>query len=240
LQAVDVPPIQLYELTTRDDRRPSPYCWRTKYALAHKGLAFTAVPLGFTELPTRFQGAHKTVPIIDDGGTVVGDSWAIADYLDATYPDRPRLFGSATERALCRFVEASFLGGPARIIMSVVIGDIFDRARDEDRAYFRASREQRLGCTIEEAVATRHTRLEALRAGLEPIRLALAANGGPFLCGAAPTYADYVAAGGLLWPASVTTLPLLRSDDPLMPWLARIQDLYDGLGHKSAMSALAA
>jgi glutathione S-transferase len=237
---VRVPPIQLYELTTRDDRRPSPYCWRTKYALAHKGLPFEAVPLGFTEIPARFQGAHKTVPIIDDGGTVVADSWAIADYLDATYPDRPRLFGSAAERALCRFVEASFLAGPARTIMSVIVGDIFARVRDEDRAYFRASREQRLGCTLEEAAANREARLDAIRAGLEPVRLTLAANGGPFLCGAAPSYADYVAAGGLLWPASVTTLPLLRSDDPLVPWLARIQDLHGGVGHKSPMSPIAA
>ena len=34
--------ITLYDLAGADEhRRFSPYCWRTKMALAHKGLAFT-------------------------------------------------------------------------------------------------------------------------------------------------------------------------------------------------------
>ena len=33
------------------------------------------------------------MPIIQDGGKVVNDSFAIAQYLERTYPDRPSLFG---------------------------------------------------------------------------------------------------------------------------------------------------
>jgi glutathione S-transferase len=33
------------------------------------------------------------VPIIQDGDKVVNDSFAIAQYLERTYPDRPSLFG---------------------------------------------------------------------------------------------------------------------------------------------------
>ncbi len=33
------------------------------------------------------------VPIIQDGDNVVNDSFAIAQYLERTYPDRPSLFG---------------------------------------------------------------------------------------------------------------------------------------------------
>ena len=39
----------LYELVGKDDRRFSPNCWRTRYALAHKGLKAEYVPCAFTE-----------------------------------------------------------------------------------------------------------------------------------------------------------------------------------------------
>jgi glutathione S-transferase len=226
--------IRLYDLATRDDRRPSPYCWRAKYALAHKGLPFETVAVGFTDISTLFDGGYKTVPILEDGGEVIADSWAIADYLDQSYPDRPRLFGSATERALCRFLEASLAMSANRHVVTVAVMDIHDHLRDSDQAYFRASREKRLGRSLEEVVAGREARLETVRAGYDSLRLTLE-HGEPFLSGAAPGYADYIAAGALLWPASVLTVPLLRSDDPLLPWLHRVQDLYGGLGRESPL-----
>ena len=33
------------------------------------------------------------VPVIVDGKTSMGDFWKIAKYLEATYPDKPSLFG---------------------------------------------------------------------------------------------------------------------------------------------------
>jgi glutathione S-transferase len=229
--------IRLYDLAVRDDRRPSPFCWRAKYALAHKGLAFEAVPVAFTDIPALFGGAHKTVPILEDGSKIIGDSWAIADYLDEAYPDRPRLFGSATERELCRFLEASLFLSAGRNVLTIVIKDIHDHVKEVDREYFRTSREKRLGRTLEEVAAGREDRLDAARAGFDSVRLALA-GGGPFLSGASPGYADYITAGFLLWPASVATIPLLRSDDPLLSWLGRVQDLHGGLGHKSPLYPL--
>ena len=42
--------IKLYDLTgAEDDRRFSPYCWRVKMALMHKGLAFDTIPWRYTE-----------------------------------------------------------------------------------------------------------------------------------------------------------------------------------------------
>ena len=62
--------ITMYDLAgTEADRRFSPFCWRTKMALAHKGLAVETVPWRFTEkdkLPTPNDGR---VPVIVDGGT---------------------------------------------------------------------------------------------------------------------------------------------------------------------------
>ena len=48
--------ITLYDLCGQDDRRFSPFCWRTKYALAHKGLAFETVPVSFSAIKTIGDG----------------------------------------------------------------------------------------------------------------------------------------------------------------------------------------
>ena len=50
--------ITLYDLVFQEDRRPSPFCWRAKFALKHKGLDWRDEPTGFTEkqrspLPSR-------------------------------------------------------------------------------------------------------------------------------------------------------------------------------------------
>ena len=41
--------ITLYDLAFDGDRRPSPYCWRAKLALKHKGLKWRDEPMGFNE-----------------------------------------------------------------------------------------------------------------------------------------------------------------------------------------------
>ena len=63
-------------------RSASPYLWRSRYALAHKGIEFTSVPLGFTDISTVFGGLFNTVPVLRDGDHVVAESWDIAEYLE--------------------------------------------------------------------------------------------------------------------------------------------------------------
>lgn len=230
--------ILLFDLACIDGRRPSPFCWRTKYALAQKGLAFETQPVRFREIASIPGGGQKTVPVIDDNGRYVADSWAIADYLDATYPDRPKLFASQAERSLCHFVEASLFTTTFAVLFPMYVKDVHDHAFEEDRAYFRETREKRMGRTLEEGCAGREERLEQARAGFQAIRLTLA-QGQPFLSGDQPGYADYVVAGFLLWVASVATLPLLKADDPLLAWLDRVRDLYGGLGRSATFNAIA-
>ena len=66
--------ITMYDLAgTEADRRFSPFCWRTRMALAHKGLEVETVPWRFTEkdkLPAPNEGR---VPVIVDGGKTVHD-----------------------------------------------------------------------------------------------------------------------------------------------------------------------
>ena len=79
--------IVLYDLAGEDpDVRFSPYCWRTRFALAHKALPVDTEPWRFTDRDAiAFSGQGK-VPVIRDGGTVVFDSWTIAEYLEDQVP----------------------------------------------------------------------------------------------------------------------------------------------------------
>lgn len=229
----------LHDLVCQDDRRPSPFCWRIKYALAHKGLAYDARPVAFTEIPELYGGTYATVPILADGARVIHDSWRIADYLDEAYPDRPALFASAAERAMCRFTEG-WLIDVFQKVFPIYVRDIHEHTLARDRAYFRESRERRLGRTLEEVAAGREAKLAAARESLAPLRLTLMHQGQPFIAGERAGYADYCVAGVLLWIASIGTLPLLAADDPVVAWFERVQGLFGGVGHTAPLHAIAA
>ena len=143
-------PIVMYDLAGADPAlRFSPYCWRTRMALAHKGLGVETVPWRFTDKDMIAFSGQGRVPVIRDGETVVSDSWAIACYLEAHYPERPSLFGGAVGQAHARLInawaDAAVLGAAARLI----VRDVFDAIDPKDREYFRSSREQRFGATLE-------------------------------------------------------------------------------------------
>jgi glutathione S-transferase len=223
--------IVLHDLAGADpDVRFSPYCWRTRFALAHKGLPVETVPWRFTEPDAiAFSGQGK-VPVIQDDGKVVSDSWAIAEYLEQQYPT-PTLFGGAIGRAHALFInswaDAVLVGGIARFIVS----DLMDIIDPSDRAYFRSSREARFGQNLEAVQAGRQDRLTAFRESLLPIRLVLRRQ--KWLGGAAPSYSDHIVAGTLMWPRCASRFELLDGNDPVSEWQGRVLDLYGGIGQSA-------
>ena len=89
----------LYTLCGADPaQRFSPHSWKVVMALCHKGLDFGEQPTPFTEIRSIEDGFSPTVPVLDDGGRLVRDSFDIALYLEDTYPDRPTLFGGRAAR----------------------------------------------------------------------------------------------------------------------------------------------
>jgi glutathione S-transferase len=67
--------ITLYDLAGAEaDRRFSPFCWRTRLALAHKDLAVETVPWRLTETDKIAFSSQGKVPVIVDGGKTVYDS----------------------------------------------------------------------------------------------------------------------------------------------------------------------
>lgn len=82
--------ITLYDLAgVEADRRFSPFCWRTKMALAHKGLEFETIPWRFTEKDKLPRPNGGRVPVIVDGNQVVHDfrpSPPISKHITQTVP----------------------------------------------------------------------------------------------------------------------------------------------------------
>jgi len=220
--------IVMHDLAGADpDVRFSPYCWRIRFALAHKGLPVETIPWRFTETEViAFSGQGK-VPVIRDRETVVYDSWSIAEYLEDQHP-APALFGGAVGKAHAQFVNAwadgVLVGGIARFI----VRDLLDVIDPKDRDYFRKSREARFGASLEAIQAGREDRLAAFRDLLLPIRLVLRRQ--DWLGGAAPSYADHIIAGTLMWPRCASRFALLEDTDRVARWFDRVLDLYGGLG----------
>lgn len=230
--------IRLYELVIENERSSSPYVWRTRYALAHKGLPFESVPLGFTDIPKTFNGTCKTVPVLRYRDVTIVDSWDIAEHLDTAFPNTQPLFSGPAELAMVRLFDAWFTPSVMAKLFALYALDIHNAARPEDRPYFRQSREARIkGPTLEEFTAGRESRLPAAREALSPLRHQL--KNRPYLGGDTPNYADYIALGAFHWVASVNTLPLLdKADETLRRWLDRGFDLYGGIGRDARMKPL--
>ena len=219
--------IILYDLAGAEaDRRFSPFCWRTRMALAHKGLAVETVPWHCTDKAALPQPNVGRVPVIVDGDRVVHDSAAIADYLEQHYPGRS-LFGDACGRTLARFVQAwtDTVLHPA--LIRFVLLDIHRHCTPQDQEYFRRSREERFGTTLEDIVRDRDANLPAFRASLDPLRRTVEQQ--DFICGGAPAYADYIAFGAFQWARAISGFELLAPNDGIAAWRTRMLDLFDGL-----------
>lgn len=217
---------ELYELAGADPaRRFSPYCWRSRMALAHKGLEAECIPWRFTETQAiAFSGQDK-VPVLVDGDQVVSDSWSIAEYLEDRYPEAPSLFRGA--RQPVRFVAAWADTVVNPHLARMIVSDIPQWLDEGHRAYFRASREARFGMPLEQVTQDRESRLSEFRAALQPMRVLLRQN--RFLGGDAPDYSDYAVFGGFQWARCVSSLSLLEPGDPVHAWRDRLLDLFGGL-----------
>jgi glutathione S-transferase len=210
----------LFDLATRSDSRPSPFCWRAKLALTHKQLPFESRATLYSEIPTLGDGSFKTLPVINDGGVWSGGSLNIAVDLESRYPDAPTLFPNDSQRWFVEFVE-SWVDLTLHLqIFPVVAMKIWEQLPSSEQDYFRRTREQRLGMSLEEAHRLSVTKLPAIRASLDPMRRILARR--PCLAGESPAYADYIVYGALKWYWLSMGSRLIEAGDPIAAWFDRI------------------
>jgi hypothetical protein len=222
----------MYDLAGADPAvRFSPYCWRIRMALAHKGLEVETIPWRFCDKEAIAFSGQGAVPVLRDGETVVHDSWAIADYLDKRHADRPALMDGAQGRALASFARHFSERVFAPIAFKAVILDIHDVIDAGDRDYFRKSREARVGKTLEDFAIGEDEARALMKPALAPLRALLQEQA--FVNGDSPAFADYCLFGGFMWVRGVSRKRLLDEDDPVHAWRERMLDLFDGFARKA-------
>jgi len=232
-------PIVLYDLAGANPAlRFSPYCWRTRLAIAHKDLPVKTIAWRFSDAAKiGFSGQGK-VPVIRDGDHVVSDSWTIAEYLEEAYSEHPTLFGGPTGQRHARFVNAWADSTLNPAISRMIVLDVWRVIDPRDQEYFRKSREARFGMTLEEVCRDRGKRIaEFRRTTLQPVRLVLEAQ--QWLGGDSPSYADYIVFSGFQWARCVSDFELLAEDDPIGAWRLRMLEMFGGLAGSAPIAAAA-
>jgi glutathione S-transferase len=217
-------------------RRISPFSWRIRYALAHKGLDPEVVPTRFADVARiRALSGQDLVPIIEDDGRVVHDSCSIACHLEDRFPDRPSLFGGTAGRGTARLVNiwSDTTLNPA--IRPQVSADFIRCIDPGDRDYFRRSRETQFGMTLEQFCAGRDAALPELSKVCAPVERTLSEQ--PFLAGDAPAYVDYIIFS-VFQQARIGSprdvLHLAPGMESTRAWRSRMVALHGGLGDRFA------
>lgn len=224
--------IKFFDLAGRDARlRFSPFCWRTKMALLHKGLAFETTPWCFTEKDAISQTGQGRVPVLIDNSQWLHDSWQIALYLDRTYPDRPPLMRAQAERAMAHFVNnwCDFMLHLA--LRPLVFLDVYKNSVEKDQPYFRESREKLIGMTLEELCGDREGAIRAFSRTFAPMERTL--HDEAYLGGTQPNYADYVVFGSLQWANVISGTTFLPPDSAAAAWFERLLDYHKGYARKA-------
>ncbi|KAG8220972.1 hypothetical protein J3R82DRAFT_2477 [Butyriboletus roseoflavus] len=193
----------------------SPNTWKTRYALNIKGVPYKtewveypdieslAKKIGAPATGTKDDGTPAyTLPIINDPNTgkVIADSFLIAEYLDATYPNGNTLFPSGT-KPLVEAFESSVVGAIGGILPLQLAISCFILNPPSEK-YFRATREAKFGQKIEAFSPEgpkRDADLAKGKEGLAQVDNWLAKSDGKFVLGNTVSYADAVLAGWLTW-----------------------------------------
>lgn len=232
--------ITFYDLSAKNGARFSPFGWRARMALAHKGLeaGATVEHVRFGEKEKLEFSGQKLVPVLQDADTVVCDSWDIACYLEDNYADRPSLFGGEAGRGAAMFVNewANRVINP--LIAGLIVHDVYLACDERDKPYFKESREARFGKSLEEVQKGREDRLPDLHKALAPARAVIEKQ--PYIGGTGPSYADYALFGSLMWARISSSFELLPESDPLWAWRERLLDAHDGAARKEKPCADAA
>ena len=217
-----------------EGRRISPFSWRIRYALAHKGLDPQVIDTRFADVARiRALSGQDLTPILEDGGQIIHDTWRIACHLDDHYPDRPSLFGGPIGRGAARVVNIWSDTVLGRAMRQQIYADFIWSVDPADRAYFRHSREAQLGMSLEQFSATRDAALPELVNTCLLLDRTLTDQ--PFLAGEAPAYVDYVVFSVFQWARVGSPRDVLAQTDRLnavRDWRTRMIALHDGLADR--------
>ncbi|KAJ3220070.1 hypothetical protein HDU67_006826 [Dinochytrium kinnereticum] len=189
----------------------SPNPFKIRLCLLHKRIPFETVEVEHIEIRddlTKRFGAKATVPAIElDDGTIICDSFKIAEYLEKTYPDTPSVFSGTSEKAseaeirIGKVLSRSFeIGIPSwsgtfELIFHELTGAFAEGS--ENRAYFLS--DDRLGPNGYQTILARTADKEPLKKfsinGLKPLASILRDRPGEFFQGKVPGFVDFLVFG---------------------------------------------
>ena len=221
----------MYERIGHEGRRPSPFSWRVRYALAHKGVPVEFRPVRFADVETiRALSGQHFVPIVTDGDRVIHDTWNIACYLEDRFPERPSLFGGSGGRGVARLVNHWADNTLGTAVRRLIAADFILCLDAGDRDYYRSSREAAFGCTLAEYCADRSRWLAEFETVIAPLERTLAEQ--PYIAGATPGYADYMAFSMFQYARLGSPHEFVREGTALRAWRDGLVQAFDGLGDR--------
>jgi glutathione S-transferase len=171
--------------------------------------------------------------VLIDGDETVKDSAVITAWLDKNYPNKP-LTATVGEAAAAEFYRMWMLSSFFPAVAPMLLTRLHALTAEEDKAYFRTTREARFGKTLEEIAAAPGAKekteivLQLLSAPLGRFR---------FLGGDAPNLCDYTVAGCLMWPRIAAAEDVFEAPQAVASWMERMLDLFDGYGRKAKRAA---
>ncbi|KAJ3827161.1 hypothetical protein F5880DRAFT_1475014 [Lentinula raphanica] len=200
----------------------SPNTWKARYCLNYKGLAYRTEWVEYPDIealcikigaaPTSVEDkgtARYTLPVIYDPSTgqVISESFNIAVYLETTYPDTPRVFPSGTRALHSAFAHHAYSQLVNQPLGPFVRPLVFEKLPvGKSQEYYRRAREALYNVKVEDWAPRGEVRAKEwkkVEKCLVMFGKYLEATkdeaGGGFICGAEPTFADFVIAGILQW-----------------------------------------
>ena len=223
----------LYELDAINEQYFSPYTWRIIMSLHHKGLYLDTkrVQVKFSDKSLISHKGFKTVPVLEDGDILTGESLKIAKYLEEAYPDKPSLFGGKEQMELTSIINNMLDPKILSILARIIVADVYKVLQPDDKNYFRETREKMLNKKIEDIDLESKKYIPILQKELNPFRKILKDN--DFFSGNKPMYCDYLLFGFFMWARNTSPKQLLDKNDVLWLWRQRMLNLFDGFAKKS-------
>ena len=132
--------MKLYELILNEGRTVSPFVWRAKMYLAHKGLEAEAVAIGYGDKDKLTFSGQDRVPVLVDGDKMVSDSWHIAGDLEDAFLDRPSLFSGTIGQGMALFCNRWCDMQMFNQLFLLCTPGTFDGTTEVDQPYFSKSR----------------------------------------------------------------------------------------------------
>ncbi|KAH7907798.1 hypothetical protein BJ138DRAFT_1013958 [Hygrophoropsis aurantiaca] len=214
-------PLILYDIPSKlPGNTWSPNPAKPRFVLSYKGLPYETLWVEFPDIAETMKdiGAQPsknadgsetyTVPVLKDPNTqsIITDSFAIAEYLEKTYPAKP-IFPN-NSNALIRVFDPAF-GAANQAAIKLIMRRTTDILNPRSKDYFIRARTKMFRLARWEDLAPdgerRDTDWANLKKGLETVNGWYEKSDGQWIMGNTFSYADIIVACRIFWYKNVLT-----------------------------------